>query len=159
MAKTLVSWIKDRFNRISLYSGLRGISFFASLSDHDLKLIYDSLHKRDFRAGETIFEEGFPHEVIYFVVEGEIQVRGLCFGDGYKSIGANEAVGVIDLFGSGKRLSSAKALTDAKLLALPESDLWELAQKKPSLGVKLLKACCQHLGALIIDFMEEKRGK
>jgi CRP-like cAMP-binding protein len=157
VTRNFLTWLKERFIKAALYSDLRGISLFENLNDHDLKLVYDYLHKREFKAGEIIFEEEFPQEVIYFIAQGEVQLDGLFFGDKSRILKENQFIGLIDIFGKGRRLSSARALTNVRLLALQESDFWDLVQKKPSLGVKLLKACCQELGNFIIDTVKEKR--
>ncbi len=157
MAVNIFDWLKERFIKDPRYSRLRSFPILESLGNHDLKLVYDSLHRREFKAGETIFEQGFPLEVIYLITEGQVQVSGLFCGEGPRTFQENESVGLIDLFGRGNRVSSAKAMTDVKVQAFAAKDFWELVEKKPSLGVKLLKACCMKLGAFITDTVKDKR--
>jgi len=157
MFRKLQARIRLRLSQAGRYPELRRFSLFKELGDHDLSLIHDCLHSREFKSGEILFEEDFPTEVIYFIVEGEVQVSGLCHGSGNWVLKKHQFLGIIDIFGTGKRLSTATALTDLKTLALPESDFWELVMVNPALGVRLLKACGRFLAGYIVESTQRNK--
>ncbi len=151
MASNLMLWFKRKLVPRDQHKDLLRYSFFKDLNAHQRGMVASFLHSREFRAGESVFEHGYPLQVIYFIESGEMEVTPIFAGDHPTVLKQYQFIGLIDLFGGQKRLSSAKAITDLKLKALPEDDLQEMLAKDPALGVKLLKACCDFLGGYIRD--------
>jgi len=151
LASKLLLWFQRLLNPRDEHKHLLRYSLFKDLNAHQRSLVASFLHSREFRAGESVFERGYPLEVIYFVESGEMELTPLFDGDASTVLKKNQFVGVLDLFSGKKRLSSAKALTDLKLKALSEDDLQEILTRDPALGVKLLQACCCFMGGFIRD--------
>jgi len=141
--KKIWLWIGRLFSGGDKYAGLRHYTLFKDLNSHELGLVFDLLHPRDYRTGETIFEKGFPLEAIFFIESGEVEASEIQPGSGARILKRHQFIGVLDLFAQNKRLSTATALTDVAALALSESDFWDLVNKFPALGVKILRACCR----------------
>lgn len=157
MLKKILISIKKWFGDRNQHAELRRYSLFRELNAYELGLVHKHLHQRDFKAGEVIFEEGFPMEVIYLIVSGEVEMSGIAGGEGPIVLKKHKFIGVIDLFAKGLRLNTAKALTDVSLLALSEPDFWELVNKNRALGIKLLAACCRFLDGYLLDSAQEKQ--
>jgi CRP/FNR family cyclic AMP-dependent transcriptional regulator len=147
----ILTLVKKWYGDPAKHTELRHYSLFKELSAYLLNLVQKHLHHREFKAGETIFEEGFPMEVIYFIASGEVQASGIHNSTDPTVLQKDQYIGVVDLFDQGMRLSTAKALTDVKLLALSQADFWELVNKNRALGIKLLAACCRFLGSYLLD--------
>jgi CRP/FNR family transcriptional regulator len=145
MAARIFQWFKSLFTSKDTHHSLRGFMLFRDLSAHDLALVSEYLHERVFRAGEAVFEEGYPLEVVYLVKSGEVEVSGGSQSGTSVKLGAYDIIGLIDLFKGKKRLNSAKAISDLTLLAVSATDFRELVSRNPALGVKLLSACCEYL--------------
>ncbi|MCK9435281.1 MAG: cyclic nucleotide-binding domain-containing protein, partial [Candidatus Cloacimonetes bacterium] len=91
------TWLKGRFKSSRKYLVLKQYSLFADLSDFELYLLYELTHTRCFEAGELIYEEGYPLEVIYFVHSGDIELKGLYGSTTDKQVGPGEYLGILDM--------------------------------------------------------------
>jgi CRP/FNR family transcriptional regulator, cyclic AMP receptor protein len=99
-----------------------------------------------FRAGETIFEVGALGEVMYGVIEGEVEmvVNGQVF----------ETIEAGDVFGEGAlvqippvRASTAVAKTDCKLAAVDQSHFKFLVQETPLFALEVIRSLSTRLRA------------
>ncbi len=151
MIQKFLEWLKHLFVVSERHAQLRQYLLFKDLNAHQLQLVDNCLHNREFKAGETLFETGFPLEVLYFIAEGELKVSGASPSEGFQTLKKHDCVGVADLFAKEKRSGTATALTDLSLLALSQTDFWDLVNKNSALGVKILSACCRILGRQITD--------
>lgn len=138
--KPLLNWFKSLFNKPEVYLQYRRFGIFKELHSFELYLLHNNMHQRSFKAGEVLFEEGYPMEVIYFIEKGEISLN-----DVPHTIGRNQVLGLWDLFSGGKRNSTAKAVTDVSAFAIAESEFLELLDAKPRMGIRILKAICAEL--------------
>ncbi|MCB5245467.1 MAG: cyclic nucleotide-binding domain-containing protein [Candidatus Cloacimonadaceae bacterium] len=151
MANCLQVWFKKIFQRKEVHTELQKYPLFKNLNSKELQFVYNCIHSREFKAGETIFEEGFPLEVIYFIESGEVELSSSKEPDAKLIVKDNEVFGLIDFFSGQKRRMTAKAISDTTLLAITESDFKELINRLPSLGTKILWSCCQLMAKTIQD--------
>lgn len=151
MLKKLLNKIKRWLEKPGQHHELRKFTLFKDLKDHELNLIFPSLHNREFKAGEILFEEGYPLEVIYFIVSGEVQLTDTPDIPVTMLLKKNQCLGVLELFVHNRRLGTAKALSNLQLLALSQVDFWEMVHKNTPLGVKLLTACNRILAHNFVD--------
>ncbi|HOA28659.1 MAG: Crp/Fnr family transcriptional regulator [Candidatus Cloacimonetes bacterium] len=135
-------WARSMWHKPSIYMQYRRFSIFKGLNSFQLYLIHGLMHKREFKAGEVLFEVGYPMEVVYFVEKGEI-----CLNDGGQIIGKNQVLGLWDLFVGAKRHSTARAISDVSAFAISRSDLLELIEAKPAMGITILKAICTDIAS------------
>ncbi|NJK37712.1 MAG: cyclic nucleotide-binding domain-containing protein [Oscillatoriales cyanobacterium RM2_1_1] len=98
-------------------------------------------------AGETIFTEGDPGELMYGLIEGEIQ-----FSLGGKPA---ESIGTGDVFGEGalvnsdhKRRSTATAKTDCKLVTLDKERFLFAVQQSPVFALEVLRSYSDRVNTL-----------
>lgn len=158
MANEILLRLKRLFVRKDAHKDLLHYCLFRDLNANQRRMVSEFLHTREFSAGESVFEEGYPLEVIYFIESGEMEVTPLISDAGPVRLKEHQFIGVLDYFSGKKRLNSAKAVTDLVLKALSDDDLQELLSKDPALGVKLLRACCAFLGGYIRDQVHHHRS-
>ena len=111
-----------------------------------IELFLTSPHIQTVKAGETIFEVGMPGDVMYGVIEGEVDLRvnGHVF----------EPIGHGDVFGEGAlvqmpplRASTAVAKTNCKLAIVDKSHFLFLVQETPLFALEVIRSLSHRLRA------------
>ena len=146
MPKKALDWVLGVVQGRAREQELRHYALFRELTPFELLLVHKLLHEREFKAGELVFEAGFPIEALYLIAEGEMQLSPIAPEKTPRVLKRHQFVGVLDLFAKEQRASTATALSDLRLLAIAKEDFWELVRHNPGLGVKILSACCRFLG-------------
>jgi CRP-like cAMP-binding protein len=109
-----------------------------------LFLTCPKIHK--VKAGETIFEAGTPGDVMYGVIEGEVelQINGHVF----------ETIGHGDVFGEGAlvqipplRASTAVAKVDSELAVVDKAHFMFLVQETPLFALEVIRSLSNRLRA------------
>lgn len=143
--KNIYNWLKTKFQKPQVYLEYRRFSIFKELNDFELYLLHNVMNERSFKAGEVLFEAGFPMEVVYCICKGQIQLTLASAGERLLQIGKNEMLGLWDMFHNDKRNSSARATSDVTAFAITECDLWDLIESRPRMGTKILSAICTEI--------------
>jgi len=141
----LFAWLKSIFNKPAAYLQYRRFGIFRELTSFELYLLHNLVHSRSFKAGEMLFEKDYPMEVIYFIEKGEIQLSPAVDTSITHKVGKNQILGLWDMFGAGKRNSTASAITDVSALAITRSDFWVYIHDRPKTGIKVLKAISEEI--------------
>lgn len=130
----------DRQNILQL---LKKIPLFSELRKSELREIERLIHQRQYKSGEVIFWEDEPGVGMYIVQKGEVgiykdytaprqkELARLEFGDFF---------GEMALLENDCRSATAVSLGEANLLGLFHPDLFDLFERKPQLGKKMLTA-------------------
>jgi len=120
---------------------LKKIPLFAELGKGEFREIERLIHHRKYKNGEVIFWEDEPGVGMYIVQKGEVgifkdyatprqkELARLEFGDFF---------GEMALLEDDNRSATAVALGEAHLLGLFHPDLFDLFERKPQLGNKML---------------------
>jgi len=109
------------------------------------------MHARHYKVGEVLFDKDYPLEVIFFIEKGEIEIEGHSHPKGRNVIKKNQFLGLMDMFHENIRSSKATALTEVQALAISKSDLLDLVNKNPRMGVKILKGVCKSFSNYIFQ--------
>ncbi len=113
---------------------------------HAISLFAKSPDVKLFKAGEVIFEVGAVGQVMYGVIEGEVDmvVNGKVF----------ETIQAGDVFGEGAlvqdpplRASTAVAKTDCKLAAVDQTHFKFLVQETPLFALEVIRSMSTRLRA------------
>ncbi|WP_341526627.1 cyclic nucleotide-binding domain-containing protein [Nostoc sp. UHCC 0302] len=96
-----------------------------------------------FAAGQVIFEEGQPGDVMYGIVEGKVEI--LVNDKVVETIQTGEVFGVGVLVGVGNRTYTAIAKTDSKLAFLDEKGFLFAVQETPMFSLKVMKSYSERL--------------
>ncbi|MEN6444598.1 MAG: cyclic nucleotide-binding domain-containing protein [Candidatus Cloacimonas sp.] len=149
MLKDIFAWLKEVLKKPDKYADLKNFPVLSELNSFELYLLNNFLHKRTFAEGEVLYEKGHPLEVVYFILSGKIEANGSIYPAGHNIIGANQVLGIIDMFNEETRSCSAKAITTTSVYAISRFDLMELIKQNPHLGIKLYTAFCKMLSNYI----------
>ncbi|AFZ26813.1 cyclic nucleotide-binding protein [Cylindrospermum stagnale PCC 7417] len=96
-----------------------------------------------FSAGDIIFEEGQPGDLMYGILEGEVEV--VVNNQVVETIAASEVFGAGVLVGVKNRTYTAIAKTDCKLAYIDESAFLFAVQETPTFALKVMKSYSERL--------------
>jgi CRP-like cAMP-binding protein len=154
--ESFLTWLKSWFTRPREYMNLKEYSIFADLGSYDLFMLNELIHTREFKPGETIFEAGYPLEVIYLIKSGEIELKG-CYGSKLnKLLTKGGHLGLLDMYFNGQRNSTATAKTKVCAHAISRSDLQEFVKSRPHAGVEILSAINRDVCRMIFELAADE---
>jgi diguanylate cyclase (GGDEF)-like protein len=117
---------QSRANDGGMLSLLRNAGLFSTLSESELGFIARYSRYRDFRADQTVFEEGGHVEELYLIKEGAVLIRKKSEDGTQQDIArfiGGEVFGEMDLLDASPRSASAIAESDSTLLVFPGGGL------------------------------------
>ena len=94
-------------------------------------------------AGDVLFREGDPGDVMYAVIEGRIELtrRGTLIED----VGPGGIVGELALIEPAPRSATAEARTDARVVRVDEKDFTYLVQEHPTFALQVMRVMAERL--------------
>jgi CRP-like cAMP-binding protein len=94
-------------------------------------------------AGEVLFAEGDPGEVMFAVVEGQVELthRGAVI----EKIGAGGIVGEMALIDSSTRSATATAATETRLVRVDREHFMYLVQEHPTFALQVMGVMAERL--------------
>jgi CRP/FNR family cyclic AMP-dependent transcriptional regulator len=100
-------------------------------------------NSESYPAGQVIFEEGQPGDVMYVVQEGEVEIR---LGDRVlETVGPGGIVGEMALVDTSHRSATAVAKTDCKLVPLDETKFKVHVHHTPFFAVQVMRIMANRL--------------
>lgn len=96
-----------------------------------------------FEKGEVVFREGDPGEAMYVVVEGTVELT--IKGKPLEQVGPGGVIGEMALIDRQPRVATATALTDCKLVAVPEKRFLFMVQQTPHFSLQILRVVAERL--------------
>ena len=108
----------------------------------------DLFHAEDtelvsFRAGQDIFREGDPGDVMYVVRDGQVDLR--VKGQLVDALGAGGVFGEMALIEHAPRTATATAKTDCILVPIPEKRFMFMVQQTPHFAIQIMKVMAERL--------------
>jgi len=94
-------------------------------------------------AGELIFEEGKPGDVMYVILEGKVEI--MAHGKSIAKVGRGEIVGEMALVESKARSASALALSDCRLAVVGEEQFLLMIQQVPFFALHVMRVLANRL--------------
>ncbi len=137
---------KNIFSERSVREGstedlLSKVPAFGSLTTRELKEVASIVHKRQYRTGEPVFYQGDPGLGMYMIQEGEVSIA-LGSKDALEEelavLTEGDFFGEIALMDESPRTANAICKSDCTLIGFFRPDLFELIEKKPRLGTKIV---------------------
>jgi len=98
---------------------------------------------RSFRAGQSVFSEGQPGDVMYAVTEGEVKI--VLHGQLLETIGEGGIFGELALLDDRPRSASAVAGTDCKVAVIDLKRFGVLVQQAPFFAVEVMRVMAERL--------------
>lgn len=138
-----------------LYDLLRAIPLFDGLSRPELSSVASILHRREYEAGEVVFQQGYPGVGMYIVQEGTVEILYEPTGDVLADLEDGDFFGELALLNETPRSATAVAHTEAVLYGLFRPDLLGLVEQDPDLGVQLLLRMSRVISERLIRVNEQ----
>lgn len=110
----------------------------------DLLTLFDGTENaQEFAAGTTIFSEGAPGDVMYVVLDGEVEasVRGKMI----EVIGPGNPIGEMALIDTKARSATVVAKTDCRLAPVDDERFLSLVQQTPSFALYIMRILVERL--------------
>ncbi len=138
---------KIRGNEGTIIPVLRTVPLFEGLAFRDLKKIELIAHERTFMPDEVVFHERQPGTGMYFIKEGLIELTKSINGERIKiaELGAGEFFGEMSLIENYPRSAQATAAVKTEVLGIFRPDLFDLIDRNPRLGSKILLKLSERL--------------
>lgn len=137
---------------------LRNFSVFSSLSKFQIKTINNIIFERTFKNNEVIYQIGHPNIVMYFILEGEVDLYDSENSDTPDmTITKGGLVGSIEIFTGSTRVSTAVAKTKCSMLAMSKYDFRNMVENNPRIGSKILYAFCEKYSSSLYEKIIEER--
>lgn len=108
-----------------------------------ISLFQNTTEYETFPAGQPIFEEGQTGEVMYVVLEGEVNI--MVRGRVIETVGPGEVLGEMVLVDASPRSASAITKTDCKLVAINERRFQFLVQQTPYFSIQIMQIMANRL--------------
>lgn len=135
---------------------LRQTFVFSALSARELHFVKETVHVRNFKAGENIFRQGEVGVGMYVLLKGTLDI----FVDRFVSdeaapvrtqmvtrLHAGDFLGELSLVEhNSRRTATATAAEDSVLIGFFKPDLFEILERQPATGVKILLRLSEVLG-------------
>lgn len=145
---------KNIFSERSVRKGstqelLSKVPAFANLTFRQLKEVAAIVHKREYRAGEPVFYQGDPGLGMYIIQEGSVSIA-LADKDGQQKelavLSEGDFFGELGLLDESPRSANAICKSDCLLIGFFRPDLFEMIDRKPALGIKIVIKLAEIVG-------------
>ncbi|WP_445167942.1 Crp/Fnr family transcriptional regulator [Mycolicibacterium sp. Dal123E01] len=131
-----------------MHSNLVHAALFHGVDPPDVTELCDRLDRRYVLAGQPIFDQGDPGELLYIIASGKVKI-GTVAADGRENL--SSVLGPSDMFGElstldpGPRMSSARALTDVDLVTMDRAQLRDWITPRPQVAEQLMRLLARRL--------------
>lgn len=120
---------------------LSKVPAFKMLSPRELKEVAAIVHKREYRSGEPVFYQGDPGLGMYIIQDGAVSIT-IAGKDGEQqelvTLSEGDFFGELALLDESPRSANALCKDDCSLIGFFRPDLFDLIEKKTSLGIKIV---------------------
>ena len=108
-----------------------------------ISLFRNATDCESFSAGQVIFQEGQPGDVMYAVSEGEVNI--LIRDKVIDTVGPGGILGEMALIDAKPRSATARARTDGKLVPISEKRFTFLVQQTPHFALQVMRVMADRL--------------
>lgn len=127
---------------------LAGTPLFAGFPRGMLVPIAELAHRRTYRRDEVLYHEGDPGLGLYVVQRGRVVLEARDEEEAPHELRQavdGDVFGELSLVGHYRRVETARALTETRVLGFFRPDLETLVRRHPAAGARLLAALARHL--------------
>ncbi len=120
---------------------LKDVPAFSHLEPKEISLLASIVHKREYKKGEFIFYQGDPGLGMYIIQEGEVLIQYTDPEGNRQDLAIlknGDFFGEIALIDESPRSASAICKTDCYIIGFFRPDLFEIIEKHPKLGIKIV---------------------
>ncbi len=144
---------------------LRQVPLLQELSRGTLADLAEVVHQRSYARDEFVFYENDPGLGLYVVQSGRVRVLAEAEHGAVhelRQVSERGFFGELSLLGDFRRMETAQALTDTRVLGLFRPDLKTVLKRNPKAGAAVLSVLARHLAVRQLDLirlLEEKAGR
>lgn len=129
---------------------IRNVSFFSTLSDHELEMVAKIAYAKTFNKGYMVFEEGEKRDTLYIVLKGRVKIS-LFDEDGREYIldiiGKDGFFGELSLFEELSGFANVMTLEQSDLLMIRRNDFMRLLMENRDFAMSMIKELSKRLRA------------
>jgi CRP/FNR family cyclic AMP-dependent transcriptional regulator len=112
-----------------------------------IKLFQNTTDFKTYSAGDTIFEQGEPGDVMYVVLEGKVDIK--VDGTLLDHLGEGHLFGEMAIVDKEPRSASAVATTDCRVAPVDQKRFTFLVQQNPYFAVQVMSVMADRLRRLM----------
>lgn len=131
-----------------MHPSLAGAALFRGVDTGDVDKVNARMFFSRYRAGEVIFAQGEPGDLLYTLLEGKVKI-GCRAGDGRESLfsvlGPSDMFGELSLLDPGPRMSTATAVTDVCVATMDRELLREWMWAHPEAADQMMRVLARRL--------------
>jgi aspartate ammonia-lyase len=119
---------------------LDSVKVFQGLASSERRLVAEAVRVRDYKAGAVLFEENKPRTNLWIIAEGEVELyKKTAYGVEKRLafFGKRDFLGEGALLDDYPHSTSARTLTDSKLMTIGRDQILEICSRRPDIGFKL----------------------
>ena len=135
------SIFRSKTEEETLSGFLAKIPVFSELGKRDLNYLENLVHVRNYKAQETVFEQGDPGSGLYIIRSGGVTIftrDGHDHEEELTTLGPGDFFGETTLASPAPRTVSARTTESSELLGLFRSDLLATSDKHPEIANRIL---------------------
>jgi len=137
------SFLKSIKNQGRIVFKSRFLNYLSSAEAYEFLQL---CHKRVYKAGEFIYHQGDPGNGMYIIEEGQVEllIQNSLIKEGDEELPVSLIIEAPEVFGNlsiaydMRRMSSARAVTDVKVLGFFAPDMEMLQRRQPRIAVKFM---------------------
>jgi CRP/FNR family transcriptional regulator, cyclic AMP receptor protein len=150
----------DRRGDDSISEELLGrLALFADFNQRELRQLLPLLNHRTYQAQERVFAQGEVGSAMYIIQKGSIDIlqEGKAGEPSrlLQRLGEGDFFGELALLSDVRRSAAGVAYEPSELLVLFQTDLYDLIEREPELGVRLIRSLSRIMGERLIRANEE----
>lgn len=120
---------------------LKRVPIFAKLSETELKVLVDSLRRKNFAKGETIFHQGSPGYSLHIIESGRVRIYTLSTAGREISVtiySSGDVIGELAILDDLPRSAWAVAMEPTRTLLLHRDDFLRHARDYPEMALNIM---------------------
>ncbi|MFC1504516.1 cyclic nucleotide-binding domain-containing protein [Spirochaetota bacterium] len=140
---------KKETQKSDIINILEKIPLFSSLGMREIRKMSLIVYERNYQAGEFLFKEGNPGAGMFIIKSGAVAIeRVLESGESTRltTLTTGDFFGELSLMNDAPRTASAKCNKNTTVLIFFRQDLFDIIEREPHLGSKILIELAKMLG-------------
>lgn len=128
---------------------LKQNSVFQSMEEETLGDLSELVEVIELEPGDVLFDKGDPGNHLYTINDGLLKISVMDTSSGREKtlalLGEDEVVGEMAVFGDQERSGKAIAVRETSLLQIPDSNILDILQQFPQIGLNLIDILSERL--------------
>lgn len=139
---------------------IRQFPIFSKIQPAKQKLLCFSSDRLTFEAGQVMFRAGDAGDACYIVIDGSIQIT-VDTPNGpivVNTLGRNEIIGEIAIFGDVPRTATATAVTRLETLRISKDLFYSVIRENPDAALELIRILASRLANTTAQLTKSRAG-